>query len=72
MRPLLKLLAAKSINHERLCYGFNDGLQRHFNGARVFACPLPGVGGVTSEEIDADMRELKDAILQLRVRLQLF
>jgi mismatch-specific thymine-DNA glycosylase len=42
-------------------YGFNQSLETHF-GARVFAFPLPGVGGCTAAAATSAMQKLRDCL----------
>jgi G:T/U-mismatch repair DNA glycosylase len=42
-------------------YGFNPDLEEEF-GCKVFACPLPGVGGQNFETIHSCMTDLAEAL----------
>jgi hypothetical protein len=53
-----KILRFQYERKEKAEYGFNQDLESIF-GRKVFAMPLPGVGGVTSEEIDRYMMDLQ-------------
>jgi len=68
--PLLQLLKAKSVDSPIPKYGFNPDLEEIL-GARVFLCPLQGVGGVTKIEIEDAMTELRDAVKEIRVRREM-
>lgn len=59
--PLRQLLTVKFKDGSEPDYGFNAGLERYF-GAKVFLCPLPGVGGATRETIHRAMTELGDTV----------
>ena len=43
----------------KIQYGFNDNLNCHFNGSRVFLFPMPGTGKVTKSIIEASLTSLK-------------
>jgi len=59
-RVLDQILKLSFRSTARSRYGFNDDLDHHF-GARVFVFPMPGTP-CTSEEADAAMRELVEAL----------
>lgn len=48
---------------ENINYGFNDNLNKYFNGSRVFLFPMPGIGKVTKDIIKSSMTELKEYLL---------
>jgi len=59
--PLRQILKVVYRDQQELTYGFNHGLEKHF-GAKVFLCPLPGVGGTTRQDIYMAMTNLADSI----------
>lgn len=61
-KPLDKLLTLHFGCKTKSGYGFNPGLSPKFQ-SKVFACPLPGVGGRSSEEIASAMRDLRGEVV---------
>jgi mismatch-specific thymine-DNA glycosylase len=61
-RVLDKILHSELGRKSVSTYGFNPDLEGDF-GARVFALPLPGVGGCTTAQIRVAMEELRDDLV---------
>jgi TDG/mug DNA glycosylase family protein len=56
-KVLDKIIRLQFTIERKSIYGFNQSLETHF-GARVFAFPLPGVGGYSAAEATSVIQEL--------------
>lgn len=60
-KKVLDKIACLEFNQGKAAYGFYEELEGDFN-ARVFALPLPGVGGCSALAAESAMLELRDCL----------